>query len=105
MIEGLKIKQTFAQNELQDGDVLTYQVEMSPEQYVIYSIRRRSLTYRSQDLLAQSLYASVPQYYDFLQNRVLVNFRPRYEDPTGRIAEFELMLSKKMTYEVVCHSL
>jgi ubiquitin carboxyl-terminal hydrolase 7 len=34
MIEGLKIKQTFAQNELQDGDVLTYQVEISPEQYV-----------------------------------------------------------------------
>ena len=42
MIEGLKIKQTFAQNELQDGDVLTYQVEMSPEQYVIYLTRRFS---------------------------------------------------------------
>jgi hypothetical protein len=41
MIEGLKIKQTFAQNELQDGDVLTYQVEMSPEQYVPYLTRRR----------------------------------------------------------------
>jgi hypothetical protein len=41
MIEGLKIKQTFAQNELQDGDVLTYQVEMSPEQYVTYLTRWR----------------------------------------------------------------
>lgn len=47
----------------------------------------------------------MPQYYDFLQNRVLVNFKPRYEDPTGRVAEFELMLSKKMTYEVVCYLL
>jgi hypothetical protein len=41
MIEGLKIKQTFAQNELQDGDVLTYQVEISPEQYVITSSAKR----------------------------------------------------------------
>jgi len=41
MIEGLKIKQTFAQNELQDGDVLTYQVEMSPEQYVPHLRCRR----------------------------------------------------------------
>lgn len=60
---------------------------------------------RISDLEAQSLYASVPQYYDFLQNRVLVNFKPRHEDPTGRVAEFELMLSKKMTYEIVsCRS-
>ena len=39
MIEGLKIKQTFAQNELQDGDVLTYQVEIPVEQYV-YTLTR-----------------------------------------------------------------
>lgn len=32
MIEGLKIKQTFLQNELQDGDVLTYQVEMTEKE-------------------------------------------------------------------------
>lgn len=34
MIEGLKIKQTFNQNELQDGDVLTYQVEMTEKELV-----------------------------------------------------------------------
>lgn len=28
MIEGLKVKSTFKQNELQDGDVLTYQIEI-----------------------------------------------------------------------------
>lgn len=42
MIEGLKIKQTFAQNELQDGDVLTYQVEMTPEQYVYSTLYRNA---------------------------------------------------------------
>lgn len=35
MIEGLKIKQTFLQNELQDGDVLTYQVEMTEKECVL----------------------------------------------------------------------
>jgi ubiquitin carboxyl-terminal hydrolase 7 len=54
-----------------------------------------------QDLEAQNLYPTVPQYYDFLQNRVLVQFKPRYEDNPGRSADFDIMLSKKMTYEVV----
>jgi ubiquitin carboxyl-terminal hydrolase 7 len=44
MIEGLKIKQTFAQNELQDGDVLTYQVEIPAEQYASPAICRLLLT-------------------------------------------------------------
>jgi ubiquitin carboxyl-terminal hydrolase 7 len=53
-----------------------------------------------QDLEAQSLYSSTPQFYDFLQNRVLVQFRPKYDDPLNP-PDFELMLSKKMTYDVV----
>jgi ubiquitin carboxyl-terminal hydrolase 7 len=58
------------------------------------------LTYhRTQDLEAQGLYSSTPQFYDFLQNRVLVQFKPRYED--GQLQEFQLMLSKKMTYDTV----
>jgi len=54
-----------------------------------------------QDLETQILYSSTPQFYDFLQNRVLVQFKPRYEDTTGKIPDFDLVLSKKMTYEVV----
>jgi ubiquitin carboxyl-terminal hydrolase 7 len=57
-----------------------------------------------QDLEAQSLYSSTPQFYDFLQNRVLVQFKPRFEDLTGKIPDFDLVLSKKMTYEVVSRS-
>lgn len=36
-----------------------------------------------------------------MQNRVLVQFKPRYEDNPGRTQDFDLMLSKKMTYDVV----
>lgn len=43
----------------------------------------------------------MPQFYDFLQNRILVNFKSRYEDNTGKAPDFPLILSKKMTYDVV----
>jgi ubiquitin carboxyl-terminal hydrolase 7 len=32
MIEGMKLKQTYAQNEIQDGDIICYQVEMTPKE-------------------------------------------------------------------------
>ena len=32
MIEGMKMKQTFHQNEIQDGDVITYQVELTEKE-------------------------------------------------------------------------
>lgn len=85
MIEGMKLKQTYQQNEIQDGDIICYQVEMTQKEV--------------DDLENQNLYSSVPLFYDFLQNRVLVQFKPRYENPND--ADFDLMLSKKMTYEVM----
>ncbi|KAK4688080.1 ubiquitin carboxyl-terminal hydrolase 7, partial [Tremellales sp. Uapishka_1] len=89
MIEGMKTKLTFHQNEIQDGDIICYQVDMSEKEV--------------QDLESQALYSSTTQFYDFLQNRVLVQFRPKNEDPSGKAQEFDLMLSKKMTYEVMSH--
>lgn len=89
MIEQVKVKYTYQQNEIQDGDIITYQVDMTEKEV--------------SDLEAQSLYSSVPQFYDFLQNRVLVQFKPREEDPTGKAPEFDLMLSKKMVYDVMAH--
>jgi ubiquitin carboxyl-terminal hydrolase 7 len=32
MIEGLKLKQTFVQNEIQDGDIISFQVEQSEKE-------------------------------------------------------------------------
>ena len=34
MIEGMKVKQTYQQNEIQDGDVVCYQVEMTEKESV-----------------------------------------------------------------------
>ena len=59
------------------------------------------LTSRLAEYEQQSLYTTVPQFYDFLQNRVLVQFKPRHEENPGRTQDFDLMLSKKMTYDVV----
>jgi len=39
-------------------------------------------------------------YYDFLQNRVMVHFKPKDED-SEKAAEFNLTLSKKMTYDMM----
>ncbi|KAL1410390.1 ubiquitin-specific protease ubp15 [Vanrija albida] len=89
MIEGMKVKQTYYQNEIQDGDIIAFQVDQTEKEV--------------QDREAQSLYSSVPQYYDFLQNRVLVQFKPRYNDGTNGEKDFQIMLSKKMTYEVMAH--
>ncbi|TXT08338.1 uncharacterized protein COLE_05262 [Cutaneotrichosporon oleaginosum] len=87
MIESMKVNKTFLQNEIQDGDVITFQVEKTQKEI--------------DDLEAQSLYSSVPQFYDFLQNRVRVQFHPRFEDAPGNPPDFEIVLSKKMTYEVM----
>lgn len=87
MIELMKPRQNFVQSEIQDGDVICFQVEMTEKEV--------------QDYEAQQLYAQVPQFYDFLQNRVLVNFKPKFEEPSELNPEFDLMLSKKMTYDVM----
>lgn len=34
MIEGMKMKQTFAQNEIQDGDIIAFQVEKTEKESV-----------------------------------------------------------------------
>jgi len=56
---------------------------------------------RQQDFEAHQLYSQVPQFYDFLQNRVLVSFKPKFEEISDLNPEFELILSKKNTYDVV----
>ena len=52
---------------------------------------------RISDLESQGLYANPVQFYDFLQNRVMIVFKPRYEDQD----EFHLVFSKKQNYDIV----
>lgn len=57
---------------------------------------------RTHDLESQGLYSNPMNFYDFLQNRVMIIFRPKFDDPDDNNPEFELVLSKKMTYDHVC---
>ncbi|WFD43786.1 ubiquitinyl hydrolase 1 [Malassezia psittaci] len=86
MIEQLKPKATFVQSEIQDGDVICFQIELSEKD--------------ANDYEMQSLYSNPIQFYDFLQNQVRLLLKPRYEDAEYQ-TELELTLSKKMTYDML----
>lgn len=58
------------------------------------------VTHSSLDFETQSMYSNPMQFYDFLQNQIKVLFKPRYDD-TDYKQEFEVTLSKKMTYDMV----
>ncbi|KAF9532244.1 hypothetical protein CPB83DRAFT_847503 [Crepidotus variabilis] len=86
MIELMKLKMTFSQSEIQDGDVICFQVDL-PEKEI-------------HDLEAQGLLSNPAGFYDFLQNRVLIIFKPKFEEADPE-SEFSLVLSKKHTYDVM----
>jgi ubiquitin carboxyl-terminal hydrolase 7 len=88
MIEPMRLAYTLAQSEIQNGDIICFQVEISPEQ-----IHR---------LESQGFYSSPLQLYDFLQNRVTILFRPKFD---ADCPEFSLVFSKKQNYDAVCYIL
>jgi ubiquitin carboxyl-terminal hydrolase 7 len=53
---------------------------------------------RIHDLESQGLYSNPAQFYDFLQNRVMIIFKPKYEADHDH-PEFSLILSKKQNYD------
>ncbi|KDQ60693.1 hypothetical protein JAAARDRAFT_31668 [Jaapia argillacea MUCL 33604] len=87
MIELMKPKMTFAQSEIQDGDVICFQVDINDKEV--------------HDLESQGLYSNPVQYYDFLQNRVMIIFRPKFEEADQEHPEFNLILSKKQNYDIM----
>ena len=89
MIELMKPKYTFTQSEIQDGDIICFQVDISDKEV--------------HDLESQGLYSNPQQFYDFLQNRVMVLFRPKFDEPDAEQPEFSLVLSKKQNYDAVSH--
>ena len=56
---------------------------------------------RIHDLEAQGLYSNPIQFYDFMQNRVMIVFRPKFEEISDENKELQVVLSKKHTYDVV----
>ncbi|KLJ12169.1 ubiquitin thiolesterase [Blastomyces silverae] len=79
MIEPMKSKQTFHQSEIQDGDIICFQRQVSDS-----------------ELPPTVLYTDARQYYDYLLNRISVKFAPLKPEDS---VTFDLTLSRKMTYE------
>ncbi|KAJ3117728.1 hypothetical protein HDU96_005858 [Phlyctochytrium bullatum] len=90
MIEQLKSKVSFQGAELGDGDIICFQKELTPQEV--------------QELPDPSV-AEIPQYFENLQNRQVVLFKPKQKDRETNRPEVELVLSKKMLYDVVVQKL
>ncbi|KAG4305385.1 hypothetical protein PORY_000941, partial [Pneumocystis oryctolagi] len=86
MIEPMKLKQTFYQAEIQDGDIICFQKVISEEEI--------------EKIISNGGYGSVIEYYDFLLNKINVSFKPRFVDQNVT-EEFDLVLSRKTTYDML----
>ncbi|KAF2865809.1 hypothetical protein BDV95DRAFT_553981 [Massariosphaeria phaeospora] len=84
MIEATKPKTTLAQSELQDGDILTVQRTLSEKE--------------TSQITAAGGYVETKDFYDYLLNRINVEFAPRLGEG-AQLPTFTLTLSKKMTYD------
>jgi ubiquitin carboxyl-terminal hydrolase 7 len=82
MIEAMKPKVTLAASEIQDGDILTVQRVLSDKE--------------TSQIAASGGCVEAKDFYDYLLNRVSVEFVPRIADDDE--PSFSLILSKKMTY-------
>lgn len=96
-IERMKAKNTLLASEIQDGDIVCFQRHLSEaEQNAVRQVNPAACL----DPLA---------YYDYLINRIFVNFTPKPDLPQHfqvreeGAEQFSVALSKKDTYEVLCH--
>ncbi|KAF2703011.1 cysteine proteinase [Pleomassaria siparia CBS 279.74] len=85
MIEAMKPKVTLAQSEIQDGDIITVQRILSDKEVA--------------QVTAAGGFVEAKDYYDFLLNRIHVEFAPRLGADVLKFPIFPLSLSKKMTYD------
>ncbi|KAF8460666.1 hypothetical protein BDZ91DRAFT_738896 [Kalaharituber pfeilii] len=84
MIEPMKPKQTFSQAEIQDGDIICFQKQVS---------EKDATAYLSSD---PARFIDAKEFYENMTNRVLVKFLPKVEGKT-----FDLQLNKKMSYDQI----
>ncbi|KAG0269930.1 hypothetical protein DFQ27_001479 [Actinomortierella ambigua] len=90
MIEPMKMKTTFHQCEIQGGDIIVFQKELTPKELT--------------DLNALHGRAMIPQYFEYIFNRITVEFKPKNsEDPSAETYTVEL--SKKSNYDQVAQAL
>ncbi|KAF9113641.1 hypothetical protein BGX27_001116 [Mortierella sp. AM989] len=93
MIEPMKPKSTFQQCEIQGGDIIVFQKDLTQKELV--------------ELQQQNLRAFIPQHYEYLHNRIVVEFKPKVEqdidNPT--LQTYSIELSRKSTYDQVASKL
>lgn len=87
MIDPMRSGRTLAQSDIQSGDIVCFQAEISDRE--------------ARDLESKGLYSNLVQFYDFLLNRVMVSFRPKFGEPSADQPEFSLALSQKQKYDAV----
>lgn len=102
MIEPIKPKSTLAGSEIQDGDIITVQKSLSEKESVFplyFELHSLSnLVIRSQALLADGRFLDAREYYDWILNRVNVEFVPKLESD-NEDGTFTLQLSRKLNYD------
>ena len=84
MIEPMKPKMTFQQAEIQDGDIICFQKDLSEAETA--SVRQAGN------------YANAKEFYDYLLNRTMIRMFPRFpQNVEGE--SFELTLNRKLSYD------
>ncbi|KAG0239645.1 hypothetical protein BGX31_002574 [Mortierella sp. GBA43] len=101
MIEPMKMKSTFQQSEIQGGDIIVFQKELTPKEYVYNDSYGNS---QINELKDQNSKASIHQYYEYIFNRIVVEFRPK-NDEEGALPTYSIELSKRSTYDQVAAKL
>ncbi|PKC11352.1 putative ubiquitin-specific processing protease 21 [Rhizophagus irregularis] len=86
MIEEMKLKSTFQQSEIQDGDIICFQKALTEKEI--------------QEHTTSGRYWDIPHFYESLTLRIVVLFKPKLKDRDPK-PEFEIVLNKKWTYDQV----
>ncbi|POG66834.1 ubiquitin carboxyl-terminal hydrolase 5 [Rhizophagus irregularis DAOM 181602=DAOM 197198] len=86
MIEEVKLKSTFQQSEIDDGDIICFQKALTEKEIQEHTIFCR--------------YWDIPHFYESLTLRIVVSFKPKLKDRDPK-PEFDLVLNKKWTYDQV----
>ncbi|KAG0040633.1 hypothetical protein BGZ82_000591 [Podila clonocystis] len=90
MIEPMKMKATFSNCEIQGGDIVVFQKDLTPKEVT--------------ELQQQGLRPSAPQHYEYIFNRVVVEFKPKNEEDTA-LQTYSIELSRKSSYDQVASKL
>ncbi|KAF9583319.1 hypothetical protein BGW38_009760, partial [Lunasporangiospora selenospora] len=90
MIEPMKMKSTFSHCEIQSGDIIIFQKELTPKEKT--------------DLQQQNVRYTVASHFNYLFNRIVIEFKPKKEDDPS-LETYTLELSRRSTYDQVAATL